>query len=130
MLVSITRLRLRSAWHLIPFFIHTTRSRKQAESSPGCLVVKVRKTKGLAFWTLTAWENETSLRAFMAVGPHRAAMPKLFHWCDEAATAHWPVDTTVMPDWDSATQQLLQHGRLSKLKHPSAAQRSGRIDVS
>lgn len=130
MLVSITRLRLRSAWYLIPFFIHTTRSRKQAESSPGCLGVNVRKTRGLAFWTLTAWDSEANLRAFLATGPHRTAMPKLFHWCDEAATTHWTADSPTLPDWESATQRLLEQGRLSKLKHPSAAQSSGRIEVA
>ncbi len=130
MLVSITRLRLRSVWYLLPFFFHTTRAHKQAEAAAGCLGVKVRKTSGLAFWTLTVWDSDASLRAFMTTGPHRTAMPKLFHWCDEAATAHWIVGSPALPDWDTATAQLLQQGRLSRVKHPSDAQRGGRIETS
>ena len=129
MLVSVTRLRLRSALYLLPFVFHTTRSRRQAETHSGCLGVAVRKTRGLAFWTLSAWDSEDSLRSFLAGGPHRQAMPKLFHWCDEAATAHWHTDSSTLPDWDSAARQLQQSGRLSRVKHPSAAQRQGVIEA-
>jgi len=130
MLASITRLRIRSLWFLPQFFLHTSRSGKQARSSPGCLGVNVRKTQGLTFWTLSVWESEDSLRAFLAQAPHRSAMPKLFHWCDEAAVAHWAVTTREIPDWPAATAKLLQHGRLSRVRNPSALQREGSLNVT
>jgi hypothetical protein len=70
------------------------------------------------------------LRAFLLKDPHRSAMAKLFHWCDEAAVAHWTVESTDLPSWESETQLLLAKGRLSRVKVPSDAQREGRINVA
>jgi heme-degrading monooxygenase HmoA len=129
MLVSVTRLRLRSWRFLLPFAIEAARSRRQAEGSPGCVGALVRKTQGLAFWTLTFWEDGASLRAFMLKSPHHAAMPKLAHWCDEAAVAHWEHGSAVRPGWSEAAEKLAAAGRLSRVKRPSARHLEGRIGV-
>ena len=76
------------------------------------------------------WEGEASLREYLRAGAHRQAMPKLFPWCNEAATAHWNVESGHMPGWEEATRQLLQAGRLLKVKYPSQAQRAGVINVT
>jgi hypothetical protein len=130
MLASATRLHLRSIRFLLPFAHHASRSAKQALASPGCLSVLTRKTQGLAFWTLTTWENEKSLASFLMRGPHRAAMPKLAIWCDEAVLTHWEHDPHVAPTWQLAAERLLQSGRLSRLTYPSAAHKNGRIIVT
>lgn len=127
--VSVTRLKLRSLRFLLPFMIEATRSRKQASRSPGCLGVAVRKTRGLAFWTLTTWESQSGMRAFMTASPHRDVMPKLAHWCDEAAVEHWDEDSGELPGWERAADQLAKLGRLSRVSHPSAAQAGGRINI-
>jgi hypothetical protein len=129
MLAAVTRLRLRSWRFLIPFSIHASRSRAQAVSSPGCLGVVTRKTRGWTFWTLSLWEDEARLRAFLTGAPHRIAMPKLHPWCDEAATLHWHVDSRSLPSWDDATLQLLQAGRLLRVQYPSPEQGKGVINV-
>jgi hypothetical protein len=57
-------------------------------------------------------------------------MPKLFPWCDEAATLHWRVDSQRMPSWEEATLQLQQGGRLLRVKFPSQAQSNRLINVT
>lgn len=49
--VSVTRLRVRSARFLLPFLWQAVRSALQAKRSRGNLGVRLRKTRGLAFWT-------------------------------------------------------------------------------
>ena len=128
--VSVTRLRLRSIRFLIPFAFLTARSKRQVESSNGCLGSEVRKTKGLTFWTLTVWDSEANMRAFMTQSPHREAMSKLPHWCDEASAGHWTQDSREKPTWLQASDQLQKLGHLSPVIHPSDTQREGRINVS
>jgi hypothetical protein len=130
MLASVTRLRLRSVWVLLPFLIRAIQTQKQALSAPGCHGARTRKTAGLTFWTLSVWESEQSLRAFLAASPHREAMPKLYYWCDEAALARWPVESNQLPAWGEATAALRQFGRLSRVKKPSAAQSAGHINAT
>ena len=130
MLVAVTRLRIRSFRFLPAFAYHARRSRRQAEATPGCLGVELRRTQGLAFWTLTYWDDETSMRGYMMQHPHRAAMPKLARWCDEAAVAHWIHDGAEKPDWDYAAGCLVEHGRLSRVLYPSERQKKGIISVA
>lgn len=127
--VSVTRLRLRSLRFVLPFVWQSRRSARQAARSEGCLDVKLRKTRGLAFWTLTSWADETSMKAFRDAPPHREAMRKLRHWCDEAAVGHWIHERDNRPGWEEAAAHLAEHGRLSRVSHPSQAQQAGRINT-
>jgi hypothetical protein len=60
---------------------------RQAKRTPGNLGVRVRKTNRLAFWTLAMWRDNQAIKTFVPASPHREAMQKLPHWCDEAAFA-------------------------------------------
>jgi hypothetical protein len=62
------------------------------------------------------------MRAFMFAPAHRAVMPKLLQWCDEAAVGHWPQETLEPPSWPEVHRRLQSEGRTSKVDHPSAAQ--------
>lgn len=75
----------------------------------------------LAFWTVTTWRDEAAMRAYMIAGAHKAAMPKLMDWCDEAATAHWDQDDMTPPTWAEAHARLVAGGRPSKVRRPSQA---------
>jgi Domain of unknown function (DUF3291) len=130
MIVSVTRLRLRSLRFLLSFVYQARRSRLQAQRSDGCLGACVRETRGLTFWTLTMWADEGSLRHFLLTGAHRQVMPKLSHWCDEAAVARWAEEAMDCPTWELAAIRLAQSGRLSRVRWPSELHRNGRIDVS
>jgi hypothetical protein len=124
-LVSITRLRLRSFIYELPFIWHAVRSRMQAAQADGHLAMDLRRTQGGVYWTMTMWRDLAAMRAFMASGAHRTAMPKLMGWCDEAAVAHWETNETALPNWSDGTARLAREGRLSKVASPSPAHAAG-----
>jgi hypothetical protein len=125
-LISVTRLHLRSGRFFLPFLFHAVRSQIQAKAAAGNHGVALRRTGTGVYWTLTVWTDKAAMRAFMLNGPHRTAMPRLAHWCDEAAVAHWEQDNTGLPSWTEAEQRLAADGRVSAVNHPSAAHTAGR----
>jgi heme-degrading monooxygenase HmoA len=129
-IVSVTRLHLRSVRFFPGFLWYTRRSIWQAKRTPGNLGVRVRKTKGLAFWTLAMWRDNQAIRAFVPASPHREAMQKLPHWCDEAAFADWEQDTADLPSWETAREKLAATGRLVDVLHPSEQHKAGLIETS
>lgn len=129
MLASVTRLRLRSFLYLIPFTIYSRRAARQALGIEGNRGVRLRKTKGLAFWTLTLWENRAAMESFRRSGAHRSAMPKLQHWCDQGVVASWETQADEFPSWEEGRQKLSESGRLSRVLHPSPEHAAGRIVI-
>jgi hypothetical protein len=125
--ISVTRLRLRSVRFLPVFILFSLRSARQAKRSAGNRGVALLNDAHFAFWTLTAWEDEAAMRAFMTSGIHRRAMPKLLNWCDEAAVGHWTQETGELPDWAEAHRRMVKDGRPSKVHHPSPDQQARRI---
>ena len=123
--VSVTRLRVRSVRFLPAFIWDTARSLRQARNSDGCLRADVRREKGLAFWTRTVWRDLAAMQTFVGAGAHRAAMPKLREWCDEAAVVHWQEGSPTFPDWQTAAARLRAEGRLSRVRYPSRAHGEG-----
>ena len=120
MFVSLTRLRIRS-WRFFPLFaMYTTQSIKQVRSAPGFQVGKLLPDRDFAFWTLTGWDKQESMRQYMISGSHAKAMPKLMHWCDEASVAHWEQESAELPDWEEADRRMRATGRVSKVKYPSS----------
>ena len=83
-LISITRLCLRSLRYFPAFLLGSLRWAPEAKAT-GNLAVSLLSDAHLTFWTRTLWTDERSMRAFMFAPAHRAVMPKLLQWCDEAA---------------------------------------------
>ena len=130
-IVSVTRLHVRSKRFLLPFLSYTLRASRQAKQTPGNLGVKLRKTNGLAFWTLGMWQTIEAMKKFMFASPHKEAMQKLPYWCDEASFADWEQNTTTeWPPWDYAAEKLKTTGRLAKVLHPSEQHNAGKIVIS
>ena len=121
MFISVTRLRVRSLRYLPAFLWKTRYAEKQARQAEGFLGGKLLVDKRSTYWTLTTWESEKSMKAYRGAGAHATVMPKLAHWCDEAAYAHWEDAGTAIPTWPEAHQRLLTIGRLSRVEHPSPA---------
>jgi hypothetical protein len=126
-LISVTRLRVRSFIYLPEFLWDTFQSIRQAERSTGFLGGSLLVNSSYVFWTMTVWEDESSMNAFRTGGAHRRAMPKLLHWCNEAAVVHWSQESAETPTWQQAQQHMAEKGRLSKVNHPSAVQASQQI---
>lgn len=118
--VSVTRLRLRSAFYLVPFFWHTFSSTKQLVRNSRFIKGKTLMDKRLTFWTMTLWQSEADMRAYRNTDAHKKAMSRLQHWCDEASVTHWQQEGEAFPTWAQAHQHMQSEGWLSKVKKPSA----------
>jgi heme-degrading monooxygenase HmoA len=117
--ISLTRLRIRSI-RFLPFFaIHTTRSIAQVRKAPGFHGGRLLPDRDWTFWTLTAWDNRDAMLRYITTGDHKAAMPHLMHWCDQASVAHWEQSSSTLPTWEEANRHMRASGRPSKLHHPS-----------
>ena len=128
MFISVTRLRIRSFLHLLPFFLHNERVVKQTVRAPGYLGGSLFVDAHRTFWTLTAWESKAAMLAYRNADAHKAAMPKLQHWCDEASVVHWEhADGEGMPAWPEAHKRMIEEGRKSKVRKPSADHEAGVI---
>jgi heme-degrading monooxygenase HmoA len=117
--ISITRLRVRSI-RFLPFFaLYAYRSLRQAKASSGFQHGGLLADRNRTFWTMTAWDNQESMRHFMTTGSHSAAMPRLLDWCDEASVVHWDQAEAALPSWTEADQRMRASGRASKVRNPS-----------
>jgi hypothetical protein len=118
MLVSVTRLRVRSLGYLLPFLLRTVHTTRQVRRAAGFFGGRLLVDAHLTFWTLTVWESEKAMKSFRGSGSHARVMPRLAHWCDEASYAHW-TSTDSVPTWPEAYEHLVAEGRLSRVNHPS-----------
>lgn len=117
--VSLTRLRIRSIRFVPLFVLHAFRSLRQVSKSPGFQSGSLLADRSWTFWTLTAWDTQESMRAYMVSGSHKQAMPHLLHWCDEASVAHWTQPEATLPSWTEADRRMREQGRISKVRYPS-----------
>lgn len=93
----------------------------QARRAQGNRGVKVLREPANIFWTATIWDSESDVKRFMISGAHGRVMPKLLNWCDEASLARWTQELDSLPAWRDAHRRMMAEGRLSKVRHPSAA---------
>lgn len=125
MIVSLTRLRVRS-WRYMPGFVwFTYRSKQQLGRSPGFVTGLLANAPSLTFWTTTAWTDEGAMRRYRDSDWHKRAMPKLLDWCDEASVARWTQNTPDLPTAASMLERMQAGGRTSKVRHPSAGHAAG-----
>ena len=117
--VSLTRLRVRSFRFMPLFTLHMLRTVKQVKRAPGFQHGVLLADRSWTFWTLTAWDSQESMRGYMTTGSHKAAMPHLLHWCDEASVVHWIQEETSLPTWIEAHARMCESGRASKVRNPS-----------
>ena len=102
------------------FVVYAVRTRAQVRKAPGFLTGALLADRSWTFWTLTAWDNQESMRAYMLAGAHKESMPYLMRWCDEASVAHWTQESSTLPGWPEANRRMRAEGRVSKVLHPSA----------
>ena len=120
--VSATRLRVRSIFFIVGFMRANEASVKTLVKTPGFISGKELTDKGLTFWTLTIWKDEASMKAFRNSAPHRKAMHGLPQWCNEASYTHWMQEEEQLPDWDTAYKKMMEEGKITKVRKPSARQ--------
>jgi len=120
--ISVTRLRVKSLFYIIPFMRANEASVKELKVSKGLLKGKELMDKKLTFWTITLWEDEASMKGFRGSSPHRHAMQQLPKWCNEASYHHWVQESNEFPTWNTIAEKLFAEGKLSKVRNPSDAQ--------
>ena len=97
--VSLTRLRIRSVRFMPWFALDAWRSLRQVRAAEGFQDGALLPDRDRTFWTMTAWESESVMRRYMTTGAHKASMPKLMEWCDEASVAHSEQTEAALPSW-------------------------------
>lgn len=71
--VSVTGLRLRAFWHAPRFWRLAVRAMAEAKTAPGNISALARSLKGVHH-TLSVWESEADMRAYLTAPRHLAAM--------------------------------------------------------
>lgn len=127
--VSVTRLRIRSVWFMPWFTLHALSTQRQCKRANGFLGGSLLPDRRLTFWTMTLWQDQADMRAYVTGGAHFKAMPKLLDWCNEASIVHWTQDDVLSPSWEEADRRIRTQGRLSKVRHPSAYHASLNFDA-
>jgi len=120
-IVVVTRLRLRDPALLDEFFTAAVTVLEQAKNSTGNLDADVLADANNAWWTLTAWQERDSIRAFMGTEPHLSTMARLDDWCDEATFADWEQASEELPNWQTSHHHLVADGQAASLTRPSDA---------
>src|SRR5262245_27730510 len=126
-IIAATRLRLRSYRFLPSLYWETNKIRRSLEKAPGFLWAKLLADRGRTFWTMSAWKDEDSMRAFRDSGVHAAAMPMVAQWCDEASVVHWETKNNYRPSWQEAHRRMTEAGVLSPLRYRSPDHRAHRF---
>ncbi len=117
--ISVTRLRVRTFRFLPGFALHTLRALRQVRAAPGFRGGTVLRDRDCAFWTLTAWDDADSLQTYLTTAAHRAAMPHLAQWCDEACVVRWEQEAAALPSWPEADRRMRDSGRTARVRSPS-----------
>lgn len=100
--------RLKSYSRLFPFFLHAPRVMKQLAQADGLLGYSLlAQPFSKRFFTLSAWQNEVALRAFVQRPPHLLAMTALVPHMDKTHFLRWTVKGSALPlQWHEALRRF------------------------
>lgn len=109
MFISITHFRLNSVVVLPLFFTLSILSILQAKKSKGLVSSSVHSTGLHDYWTMTCWDEESSMLAFRNQGSHRSAM-KYFRLIGYGWVGRLYKEESL--PWPKAIEWLNKHGQL------------------
>lgn len=103
---------LKSYWRVLPFFFYTAQVMKQLASAQGLLGYSLLARPLLKrFWTLSAWEDADTLRAFVQHPPHVRIMGALTPHMEKTKFVRWTVKGSQLPlRWDDVLHRLVING--------------------
>lgn len=98
---------LNSFWRLPWLVAYLSRVRRQLRTSAGLIGYSLlAQPVARRFWTLSAWEDEAALRAFVAAPPHVAVMAALAPHMGATRFTRWTVKGSDLPlRWDDALKR-------------------------
>jgi hypothetical protein len=106
-LVLLSFLPLKRLWRVPSFLVQTIRITRQLERSAGLIgySLNARPLTG-RFWTLSVWENESALQAFVNAAPHTETMRTLIPYMGPTRFVRWTVPGAHIPvRWDDALRR-------------------------
>lgn len=106
--ISITGLELRSVRHAPAFWWHALCAMRQVRTAPGLMRVEARQINRVHH-TLTVWESEAAMRAYLVQGAHLAAM-KAFGRIATGRTFGFQAEAP--PGWDEVHAIWRSRGRV------------------
>ncbi|HKE00648.1 MAG TPA: antibiotic biosynthesis monooxygenase, partial [Planctomycetota bacterium] len=103
----LTYLPLRAYRSIPRFLVSTIRIGRQLARAPGAIGYSLRASMGSKqFWTLSVWESEAALGAFVAARPHLDAMSGLRGHMGATRFTRWRVrGRELPPDWSDALRR-------------------------
>jgi heme-degrading monooxygenase HmoA len=108
--VMASRLELSSTRHLPRFLRDSIRVNRQVKSAPGRIDSKLRADFGkLTFWTLSSWEDEAAMRAFVRTQPHLDVMRDLGRRgvLKSGTFQSWETDVAAgLPSWNDVAARF------------------------
>lgn len=111
-LALLTYLPLKSFWRLPQFFGFTAQILRQLSTAPGGIgYAALARPLRREFWTLSVWEDEEELRAFVYDVPHVRVMAALAPHLGKTSFVRWDVSGAgVPPGWQDAFGRLSRGG--------------------
>lgn len=104
MFISVTRLHLKGKRKLPAFIWHSVNSIRQSRKAEGLLYFSTDKEGWDTYWTLTVWENKTSMKEYRNKGNHLKAMKVSRKIADELESINWEADSK--PSWAECKRRL------------------------
>ncbi len=103
-LVLLSYLPLKRLWRIPWFALQANRIAHQLERSTGVLGYSLNSRLLMGqFWTLSAWEDEATLQAFVHAAPHVATMRAMIPYMGRTRFVRWTVRGADLPvRWDEA----------------------------
>jgi heme-degrading monooxygenase HmoA len=98
---------LHSRWRIPWLLLYMVRVRRQLRTSSGLIGYSLRAQLGAKrFWTLSAWDDEAVLQAFVAAPPHVEIMRVLAPYMGMTRFTRWEVKGSDLPlQWDDALKR-------------------------
>jgi hypothetical protein len=109
MIITITSIKLKSAWFFFKLSWHGLHISLQCKKSPGFLHIK-NTGFGYDHFTLSAWQREEDMKAFARTGAHLHAMKQSAKLANEIRT--YTYEGEKLPSWKEAKGLLKDNGKL------------------
>lgn len=99
---------LKNYLRVFPFAFYTAQVMKQLAAAQGLLGYSLlARPISKRFWTLSAWENEDALRAFVQHPPHVKIMTALAPHMGKTEFVRWTLKGSELPlGWDDALRRI------------------------
>lgn len=104
-LVSVTRIQIHAVWRPA-FLLLTWLIARQVARSPGYLGGRLLASGQGTYWTVTAWDDEASMRRFRDRGRHATGLRRSRRWAGSMDAARYEADSAAFAGWDDAARRL------------------------